>query len=159
MSAFFVSKDDIDLLVSAIRQFQAPVRMGDRFVTPDAADPRELGQMLWSENVKSLRARYPDSNPEYEAERRDQDRDVAAYKFQEYPGVKPAAIAAIADCYEYQTCEHAGWAQSDAYIAIASLRARLVRLLPGYDDAPWRITEPEDIAQVVDAAASGLQRR
>jgi hypothetical protein len=82
--------------------------MGDQFVAPDAADPRDLGQMLWSENVKSLRARYPDSNPEYEAERRGQDRDVAAYEFHEYPCVKPAAIAAIADCYEYQTCEHEG---------------------------------------------------
>jgi hypothetical protein len=128
MSAFFVSKDDTDLLVSAIRQFQAPVRVGDQSVTPDAAEPR-LGQMLWSENVKSLRARYPESNPEYEAERRDHDRDVAGYGFREYPGVKPAAIAAIADCYEHQTCEHGSWAQSDAYIAIASLRARLVRLL------------------------------
>ena len=63
MSAFFVSKDNIDLLASAIRQFQAPVRIGDQFVTRDAADPRDLGQMLWSENVKSLRPRYPDSNP------------------------------------------------------------------------------------------------
>ena len=78
MSAFFVSKDDIDLLASAIRQFQAPVRMGDQFATPDAADPRDLGQMLWS------------------GERQEPSRAL---------------------------CEHAGWAQSDAHIAIASLRA------------------------------------
>jgi hypothetical protein len=59
MSAMFVSKRDIDLLVSAMRELGSLVRIGSRHDRADRIDPEALGRMLWAENVKSLRHRYP----------------------------------------------------------------------------------------------------
>ena len=57
-------------------------------------------------------------------------------------GRAPKAI----DCYEYQSCEHAGWPRSEARALCAALRHRLIGELPGYDAAPWGI---EDAAPVL----------
>jgi hypothetical protein len=59
MSAMFVSKHNIDLLVSAMRELRSHVRLEGRHDRADRLDPNDLGKRLWSENVKSLRFRYP----------------------------------------------------------------------------------------------------
>jgi hypothetical protein len=50
----FVSKHDIDLLVSAMRQLGSHVRIEARHDRADRIDPNALGRMLWAENVKSF---------------------------------------------------------------------------------------------------------
>ena len=51
-----------------------------------------------------------------------------------------AAIKAI-DCYEYQACEHPGWAASEVAGWLAMARSQLVRRVPGfaaaYEASPW----------------------
>lgn len=80
MSAIFVSKHDIDLLVSAMRKLKSHVRVGTRYDCADRIEPNDLGHILWSENVKSLRYRYPTDRDDHRAF----DREVAAYSFTEY---------------------------------------------------------------------------
>ena len=142
MSAIFVAKHDIDLLVSAIRELKSHVRLQGRHDRADRIDPDDLGKMLWSENVKSLRCRYPTDRDEHRAF----DREVLAYAFTEYPGVKPGPIGSLADFYDYQTCEHPAWRDSDAFFAMCELRVELVKRLPGAASAPWGVTDATDIA-------------
>ncbi len=149
MSAIFVSKHDIDLLVSAMRKLKSHVRVGTRYDCADRIEPNDLGHILWSENVKSLRYRYPTDRDDHRAF----DREVAAYSFTEYSDISPRPIAHLADFYDYQTCEHPTWRQSDAFFAICELRVELVKRLPGWANAPWGALDPSEIASF---AAAGL---
>ena len=60
----------------------------------------------------------------------------------EYVGqVSPVVILSAIACYEYQSCEHPGWATSEAHDFCHALRIKMIRMLPGYADAPWEVTE------------------
>jgi hypothetical protein len=48
MSAMFVSKHDIDLLVSAMRELRSHLRIEGRHDRADRLDPNDLGKRLWS---------------------------------------------------------------------------------------------------------------
>jgi hypothetical protein len=140
MSAWFVSKDDIDLIVS--------------WTKPNSVeDGTRLGKMLWRENVKSLRARY--HGPDYEDEHCDQDAEVEAYAFRQLHGVKPLPLAKIIDCYDYQSCEHEGWETSEAR-ALCTAIQNAMNLpakhhdLPGWKDAPWGVHGEADLAKVCE---------
>jgi hypothetical protein len=143
MSAMFVSRHDIDLLVSAMREMGSLVRLGAVHDHADRIDPNALGRMLWAENVKSLRHLYPTERDAHRAF----DREVAAYAFTEYRSVKPGPIGHLAEFYAYQTCEHPDWRASDAFFALCELRAELVKRLPGAEDAPWGVADDRDIAR------------
>jgi hypothetical protein len=149
MSAMFVSKCDIDLLVSARRVFASAVRIGERYDRADRVNPDDLGRLLWAENVRSLRHRYPTDRDDHRAF----DREVLAYAFTAYRDLKPGLIGRLAEFYEYQTCEHPDWRASDAFFALGELRVELVKLLPGADDAPWGVAEDSDIASFARTAA------
>ena len=141
MSAFLVSKEDIDLLVSGMREHDTAVRIDGQFHRANKLDPTTLGKILWQENVESLAARYG------ARERDDNAAEIAAYRFKSYGPVKPGALAQLASCYAYQTCEHEGWRASDAFFAICGLEHALCKLLPGAGDAPWGISDKTDIAK------------
>jgi hypothetical protein len=148
MSAMFVSKDDIDLLVSAMREFRSHVRPKERHDRADRVDPNDLGRMLWSENVKSLRSRYPTCRDDYRAF----DNQAAVYAFTEYASIKPGPIGCLADFYDYQVCEHSAWRDSDAFFAIAELRVELVKRPPGARNAPWGVADERDIGKFAASA-------
>jgi hypothetical protein len=140
MSAWFVSKDDIDLIVSWIKP--SSVEEGTR-----------LGKMLWRENVKSLRARY--AGPNYEAEHREQDAEVEAYVFRQLHGVRPIPLAKIIDCYDYQSCEHEGWETSEARALCVAIQNALNlpdkhHDLPGWKAAPWGVHGAADLTKVCE---------
>jgi hypothetical protein len=61
------------------------------------------------------------------------------------PRKLPDAIQALKliACYEYQSCEHPEWPKSDAKDFCDSLTRALVRVVPGYDAAPWEWNEQE----------------
>jgi len=142
MSAMFVSKHDIDLLVSAMREFGAYVRIVDRHDRADRFNADDLGRLLWAENVGSLQHRYPTDRDDHRAF----DREVSAYVFRCYCNLKPGPIGQLAEFYEYQACEHPDWRASDAFFALCGLRVELVKRLPGADDAPWGVANEADIA-------------
>jgi len=59
------------------------------------------------------------------------------------------------DCLDYQSCEHPGWAASEAKAFIDRLQSAAIHALPGYEAAIWGAPEPA--ANVV--SLSSLCRR
>ena len=134
MSCWIVSKEHIDLLVSAGAEMTG-------------MDPDELGKMLWEENHNSVNSHYTEQQA------------VPPYTFEPPPEtvknngkvqpVSPVVLIKAINCYEYQSCEHEGWEVSKAHEFCKDLKKSLfpnkvmteeqLRELPGYDDAPWGI--------------------
>ena len=165
MSAFMVGKEHIDALVAAAlsgekegpplrwyvrqmtdeektRAYRAGVSWGvagpkiaerlSRYATPDEAE--RIGQMLLRENRLSVNHRYGQSEVE----------DIYTYKGSARPrAVDPIVILKALDCFEYQCCEHPGWVTAEAFSFCHALRRRMIRRLPGYDQAPWEIGSRE----------------
>ena len=167
MSAFMVSKDHIDAIVTTA--MHGPKDGHSRWehgcVKWAAHDPREthwqeqewrslaiggmallvskagemtatqVGEMLWTENERSVEARYPSDH----AEMLSVDYCLG-YEYAKTPRALTIAEAfsAIA-CLEYQSCEHDGWVDSEACRFLFSLRDSLVNALPGYAAAQWEV--------------------
>jgi len=157
MSAFVVSRNHIRYLVSAaadrnLTEIQDyPLSWsweGEMHTLPfdDRAEQTWLGQMLWAENVKSVSYRYRDDETSElpgvveEAEGGFQYGD---HKPWSSSPITPVQVLKACDCYEYQSCEHPEWKQSEAYAFIQALRERAIEALPGYDKAQWEIDEME----------------
>ncbi|MDP3408115.1 hypothetical protein [Bosea sp. (in: a-proteobacteria)] len=143
MSAFFVSQHHIDVLVSAAIDYRAygcPPRREQ--ITHHRATL--VGQMLWSENLRSMFARYPSLVGSVEAAGYQQQIDV--YRHRYYPDVRITAAAHTLACYDYQACEHPDYDKSEASAFVESLRNRLLASLPGIDVEAWGIDSPEQAA-------------
>jgi hypothetical protein len=147
MSAWVVSKDHIDLLVSfglaagmegryhdALRWHHKGVTRYLNHGTTDA-----VGQMLVDECVRSVSYRYPGDN----VARGELPGPVDAYYTRPYrfEPVRPLPALVVAfkaiHCYDYQSCEHPGWPTSEAHEFCVRLQSRLTSMLDGYDAAPW----------------------
>jgi hypothetical protein len=167
MSAYIVSKYEIDLLVRAALHYKNhdcnppwPLQWwqtnseggferwrvlldpegGERADADTSySNPSQVGQILVNENVASVHARYPDTEPDAG----DLPGPVDAYYMGPYvyqdPGValEPGALFRAIDHYDYQACEHEGWMASEAYAFLRALRERACTTVPGYKEAPW----------------------
>src|SRR3989304_446422 len=101
----------------------------------------ETGQMLLTENIRSVGHRYEDSEITELPGRVDCEYMIP-YRYR-VPARVPTAVETIklVHCYRYQTCEHPGWEQSDAHGFCDALEAAAIDALPGYGEAPWRWAE------------------
>lgn len=137
MSAFVVSKTEIAYLVEAGAVWRVYAEVPgelQRGPLPDERRAREaLGQMLSDENVRSVNARYREDD---EAETYDEQPRMLWHSFD------PVQVIKCAHCYEYQSCEHEGWAHSKAKGYIDSLIKCAIGKLPGYNAAKWGAPEP-----------------
>ena len=133
MSAWIVSKAHIRAMVSLGVSRGLIVKgsmLGSRM--------SELGQMLINENVASVRYRYPDSGDQLPGP--NERYWLTPYR---HDLVGPARVPTpveglkLINCYEYQSCEHPGWEDSDAHKWCQDLESALIHDLPGYDEAPW----------------------
>ena len=164
MSAWIVSKEHIDALVSAALVCAQENRSSFRWYDADGNHSHELtytetmwasevGMMLWGENLASINARYPDTIEDESACPGPCDfagsMTVAGYRFKRTPRIPPVAILKAIACYEYQSCEHEGWKTSEAKAFCAALTDHVINLLPGYDEAPWGL----DADDIKDLAA------
>ncbi|HTJ71322.1 MAG TPA: hypothetical protein VL551_27525 [Actinospica sp.] len=133
MSAFIVTKQHIDAMVTGglprrgdtgwIR-WDDPVETGrTHILNQDSAD--RAGSLLWQENRISVNHRYHDG-----------DEIDVIYTFQRQ-GHSPVVVLKLIDCYEYQSCEHPAWKESQAKRLCDQLRKQVISKLPGYDEAPW----------------------
>lgn len=170
MSAYVVDKREIDLLVRAAlhahpagqpgttremswwRVDETGDYAGWRELDPNAEHrtdddykafytPSQLGQILVSENVRSVAYRYSEPGravyygPEAAAGMDDLDADQGelpgpcdAYYMAPYvyadPGrdLTPGEVFEAIDCLDYQSCEHDGWRKSEAFAFLTSLR-------------------------------------
>jgi hypothetical protein len=114
MSAFVVSKQDIDILVAA---------QAARIQCEDKATLTELGRMLWRENVKSVAYRY-DMPARHASEYAGYLKDIAAYQYEPQEWNRRAVADAVS-CYDYQSCEHPGWEMSKAKRLIEAIETAL----------------------------------
>lgn len=153
MSAHIVSKQHIDLLVRAAEHAHLTRYAGDgRSLTWWRTDdegryagwrqlarnaetredddykafctPSQLGQMLVSENVRSVYHRYPDTDPDAG----DLPGPTDAYYMGPYVyedlrrDLTPGEVFRAIDCLDYQSCEHPEWYASEAYAFLVALR-------------------------------------
>lgn len=100
MSAWVVEQGHIDVLVNGLAQY--------RLITP--ANMQAVGQTLLHENYLSVNYRYgeDDSTPAYQLRVTEASLD-------------PRHLVAAIGCYEYQSCEHPAWADSDAHALMLAL--------------------------------------
>lgn len=96
--------------------------------------------MLQRENRLSLEHRYPDSP--------DMWHDVPSVKYEPTLAfsAEPTAVEVLKTiaCYEYQSCEHPGWHDSEAHAFCQALRHTMISELPGYDKATGWDWTPEE---------------
>lgn len=162
MSAYIVSKEHIDYLIRAGLDLPKRMSYNDvlRWTVPHEERTtdyergeawgmtaiqtykdhlRELsietsasvGQMLIRENHLSVCHRY-DENPKVEA--------VDPYEFERSrKPLDPVQVLKAINCYEYQSCEHPDWEDSEANRFCESLRNTAIHVLPGYEEADWEI--------------------
>lgn len=156
MSAYVVDKAHIDALIRAAMDSQPRSRCGPLrwwwgennehqatigYFDDDTA--RQVGRMLWLENVRSVQYRYPDvlDGGTYPGPLDFSPTDVDAYELGRYSAkeLEPVEVLKALDGYEYQSCEHPEWPKSAAFAFCQALRRRVIHLLPGYDEADWTI--------------------
>lgn len=94
-----------------------------------------VGQVLLTENVRSVCHRYDEDELATELS------EVGVYTFRPLPGVPdPVVVLKAIDGYTYQSCEHAGWENSEAQAIVTALQGAAIAHLPGYDGGPgWSI--------------------
>jgi hypothetical protein len=99
----------------------------------------ETARMLITANVESVAYRYSDDSPDtLPGPRPAYWTDLDSYRVR-LMQARPTAVAGLKmiDNYEYQSCEHPGWEDSEAARFCDALRSRLISALPGYDEAAW----------------------
>jgi hypothetical protein len=140
MSCFVVSDFDIDILVTAYARLNP---QGAKLL-----NLRQVGRELLLENVKSFEACYRvHGRPKGHDMRKEMARGLRqarAYRFARRRA-KPAAIAKIAQFYDYQACEHAAWEASSAKAIVDALMARYPESLPEFEAMPWGIGSAVDL--------------
>lgn len=96
-------------------------------------DARTIGEILHAENVRSVNYRYGESTQ-------------PGFKLCQWAAFHPFSLVQIvkaARCLDYQSCEHRGWPESEAFKILHAITAgHPSRDMPGYDEAEWEITPP-----------------
>lgn len=152
MSAFIVPKAHIDTLVQAgltHNNIALSWRHDDQWHELDHTTDDQVGAMLWTENVRSVVHRYPGDRSlpgTYEDVTLAEGTEpitlpewLQAYRFQRRAQRSPVEVLKAIDCFEYQSCEHDEWEESEAFAFCGALRSSMIGQLPGYDEAPWSI--------------------
>ena len=148
MSACFVSKTDIDLIVSSIQAWNVTVPTPLQHMSPTS-----LGRWLWAENLRSLNACHHLAVA-YRAAHERCERLIEDYEFTQYVAIKPAQFHSVLEYYEYQCCDHEGWQASEAHQLCRNIADALLKLLIGDDTGPWGISRPADLEKVCGGAPS-----
>jgi len=141
MSAYVVDKAHINAMLNSwIHSNARWFHNGWHELTTENAN--EVGQMLLDENIRSVMCRYEDSTITDLPGRIDAEYLIPFVH--RYTRRKPKAIEAIklAQCLDYQSCEHPEWETSEAKAFCDALIQSMIFELPGYDDAPWEWREP-----------------
>jgi hypothetical protein len=159
VSAYIVNKAHIDALVTLYQNgptgvpvnpmnaWRLPLYLNDQIEDNRASEDEGvglddvLGRVLWVENYNSIAYHYPDAT--------DEDRpgpvdatftSISGYTAQRGRRLSvPEALKALRG-YQYQSCEHPGWATSFAKQVVDRLVGELTTRVDGYDDADtWEI--------------------
>ncbi len=131
MSAYLVHADTIDYLVTAARAWRLAA---DGYLPYDARNltDTDLGQLLLTENNRSVNYRYEETDeaPAYE------HRPVR------YDAIDAVTVLKSVQCVNYQSCETDDWKTTAAYGVLKAIEQGAIAHLPGYRDAAWGWTRP-----------------
>ena len=132
MSAFMMSDSSLKTLAKGIASNSSiPLTVTDS--TDSLVRANAVLKCLWQENVNSLMARYPAKYTEMVGP----ECPTLTRAELSVMTVSWGALAKILACYEYQSCEHSRWEESDAYRMCRWFAGALLRKLPGYEEQPW----------------------
>jgi hypothetical protein len=121
MSAFHVSDDHINILLSWARKHNPIVRVDHtRFDLTQSEDYWRVGAVLRDANNASMYARYGDKPEDY------------LPKTVSVAHLEAIDIVSGCDCFDYQACEYSGWESSGAKNAIDQIRNAASRNITGY---------------------------
>lgn len=129
------------------REIQAQYDYAIRGYTLDlkGLGEQDVGQILWAENWRSLNARYPDT-PTNRADTPGIIAEVAKdyrYHAPHSDMLSPLQIIKACHCLNYQSCESDDYEQTLAFHILEAIERAAVRKIPGYDDAPWGLSEDD----------------
>ena len=145
MSAFVVSHDHIDALLTFVRYEQdLQERLGHYANLGRAADLTDIGRVLLKECIRSVKSRYPDCTDDDLPGKTGETAETYYFKtfdpFVRMPlANKVAWVIKACHCYDYQSCETDDYEQSLAHKMIRSIEARAISSMPYYEAAPWEI--------------------
>lgn len=148
MSAFVVSHMHINALLTfadnkrMLNEIGYGVDRNKQFTWTD------IGCILLAENERSVLYRYPDC---VETDKPGTIGEEAIdYRFKTWQQAFTLQhdklcvwIIKACDCYDYQACETDDYPQSIAHGIIERIRAKAIRSLLAYDEAPWGIDKDE----------------
>lgn len=140
MSAFIVSHDHIDALVTFAALHRVNVYREGKRLEIRTQNAEEIGRILLDENVRSVCERYGSGISAAEK------NAAATYRFRMFLHVPAVAIAKACDCFDYQACETDDYETTLAAAIIREIRAAAIRALPGYEQAAWEITRSNRVA-------------
>lgn len=153
MSAFVVGREHIRFLVEAGMtvqswQYNSPLRWrhNDESHTLPAGDPfqgERVGQMLWDACVDSVMARYPsDGADDLPGTTGDYPYKYGRHDFILMPA-DPLMVLQACRCYAYQSCEHPGWKESEAFAFVKALEGACVSKLIHGVEGGWEVDDAE----------------
>lgn len=137
MSAYMCTQETIALVAAYV----ADTAYNPKTCTSMTGD--EVAATLWAQNARSVEARYPcddgDAGPAPTVGKKAQSAARV---------VQPVAVLKMCGCIEYQSCETGDWPDTLACTLLEAARAKAIRRLPGYEDAPrdlrnWSQINPE----------------
>lgn len=161
MSAYILDRTEIRFLVAAAQLWELSWWDGThhKIHRVDDAAAERAGQMLWAENVRSVSNRYPNSLDNLPGPcDRDYSYGKHSMRWSLCLATKahnlPLQVLRMLATYEYQTCEHPEWPDSEAYQFVRMLRAEAIRRLHGYDKAEPLLSAVEDAPNTFAFVAS-----
>lgn len=133
MSAYVVTIEEIRFLVSAAQLWDLywyHDGKAHRIHRVDDEAAAKAGQMLWSENVRSVDFRYKETT---DATAYVYGRHNVAWGFRIAGPNLALQVLRLLATYEYQACETDNWPETEAYAFCRMLRAMAIHHLPGYE--------------------------
>lgn len=139
MSAFIVSNDHINAIVTYCVDKRVSYWTGEERTPIQSWNAEEIGRILMDENVRSVVWRYRDSSSDFA----DEAKDAAAeYRYLNFTTPLTAVeVIKACHCLSYQSCETDEWEKTMAWTILQAVISHASREVPGYDAAPWGIDE------------------
>ena len=165
MSAYAVNSDHIrELAIFAVSGPHNDPHVNSNYLRGNFGDLQYVGiekdkeklaglyaDILMAENIRSVNYRYSDNGSIPE----NKPFEFRAFTLGEivYPCVTdPVHILKMCNSLEYQSCETEDYYKTKAYRLLMAIKEAAIRVLPGYEDAPWEFSRPADHkpAEVID---------
>ncbi len=154
MSAYMVDREHIAVLVQFATRLAPPHHNGlrvwwdCRWITFDHGDSdhaAKMGAELWTENRRSIEARYPDCKGSDDLPGKVGENWVYGSHQRPQRERNPVEILAACAGYFYQACETDDWERTKAHAILDAIKEKAIRMLPGYQDADWTISDPAPV--------------